>query len=43
MRLRAGLCALKLANAKVYDKAISPEFFELIAYLLYVRSCRPTR
>ena len=36
MKLRAGLCLLKLANAKVYDKAMSWELFESVASVCQV-------
>lgn len=34
MKLRAALCSLKLANARVFDKNIDAEYFELIAATL---------
>ncbi len=36
MKLRAGLCFLKLANARVYDKAMSWELFETVASVCQV-------
>ena len=38
MKLRASLCFIKLANAKVYDKAMSRELFETVASVCQVSS-----
>jgi hypothetical protein len=36
MKLRAALCLLKLANAKVFDKLMSWELFETVASVCQV-------
>jgi hypothetical protein len=41
MRLRAALCMVKLANVKVFDKAIATSDFELIAFSMQVSFAAP--